>query len=295
MLDTVKFSVASRPSTPAETVAATVQYIPVASGFQTGDVSVWIARLILTGLALYAVRYIQLTVSDAPHTSGMMQQEEKLYPTDDGESLDRRQQRVIGDLPKSSVLDGKLDAEVDTKLQISNVRRKTTQGPIRLIAANLFHFLRGFSIKALHELGKLLGVNFQIYAIFRRLQNKLYFPLTSAIDDSFRFEDAFGRSLYLNYQNFRHWDVFTTLLKCEFKGTLGENLVQRNQYRILDSRIRGHAIDESTWSKEVYPGSQIKMSMVLVEALFDPGRCPRAWCGKENAKVCRRNTQFKRW
>ena len=224
-----------------------------------------------------------------------MQREAKFWLGNPVEVLDRPQQRVIGGLQRPSVLDGDLDAEVNTKLQTSTTQKKIPQGPIRLMTANLVRLLKAFSIKAFHELEKLLGVNLQIYALFRRLQNKLYFPLTSAMDDCFRFEDAFGRSLYLNYQNFRHWDVFATLLKCEFEGTLGENLVQQNQYRILDSRIRGHAIDASTWSNEVYPGSQIKMSMVLAEASFESGRCPRDWCGKENTKICYRDTRYKRW
>ena len=295
MLDTVEFSVRSKSSTPPEYIAATVQYIPVTSEHQTGETSVWLFRLILTGVAVYAARYILLTASDKPHVSNVMQREQHIRLADPVEVLDRPQQRVIGGLQKSSVLDGKHDAEVDTKLQVSNIQRNNPQGSVRLMTANLVRFLKAFSIKSFHKLEKLLGVNLQIYALFRRLQNKLYFPLTPAMDDCFRFEDAFGRSLYLSYQNFRHWDVFATLLKCELKGTLAENLVQQNQYRILDSRIPGHAIDANTWSREVYPGSQIKMSMVLAETSFDAGRCPRSWCRKENAKICRHDIRYKRW
>ena len=194
---------------------------------------------------------------------------------------------------KRDILERNRGLAIEMQLRRSCQRKRSPKGWINILLAHVIRILKEFSLEAWCQLRKLLDVDLQIYATLRRLQGRLYLPLVLAMDDCFYFVDALGRGRYLSYQLCRHWEVFTTFLRCDFRGLPGDVYVQRNQFRILNVRIRGQIIDESTWNREIFPRYRIKMSMVIADAYFDASQCPRPWCGKYTNSDP--GTCFKRW
>jgi hypothetical protein len=139
-----------------------------------------------------------------------------------------------------------------------------------------------FSAVALQLIQRLLRTDIEIYAILRQLQSRLPPTPTCSMQDSIHFTDALGRTQQLPYQWFKHWDVFESMLKCEFKNLPGERRVLKRQFRILNTRNPNLFIDEAKWERSIFPGSQITMSMVMYGLLFQAGKCPRPGCRAEN-------------
>ena len=122
--------------------------------------------------------------------------------------------------------------------------------------------------------------------------------------DSIQIEDALGRVKHLPYEFFRHWPVrplptqwsnptsmysaytlkmLVTYLQMEFRGLLGEHLVNDGQYYIMDARSSGRSITASEWERYVFPGAHVIMSMIVNRFLRGKGLCSRPNCTRRDS------------
>jgi hypothetical protein len=121
------------------------------------------------------------------------------------------------------------------------------------------------------------------YALLRQvhlLQSSISRDPALAIEDSIHFTDALGRTYHLQYQWFKHWDVFEPLLRCEFKALPGEKRVLSGHYYILNAKRKDMVIKQERWKQSVFPGSHVSMSMIIVGQIFKEDYYPRS-CGGE--------------
>jgi hypothetical protein len=76
--------------------------------------------------------------------------------------------------------------------------------------------------------------------------------------------------------------MFEAMLRCKFKSLPGENRVIRGQYLLLKGKQKKAIIDREMWEETVFPGSDVRMSMIIDNKIFSEGLCPRPGCGKRN-------------
>ena len=143
---------------------------------------------------------------------------------------------------------------------------------------SFFSVLTPFSEKALEYLRKNMKTNIEIYALLLKIQTSIPQGMFSSQQDSIHFEDVLGRKKLLPYDYFRHWDVFDSMLRCEFKGLPGEQKVTGGDYVLIDSQVQGTTIRKEAWQRMVFPGTKIKMSVVLETFQVVGGFCPRPNC-----------------
>jgi hypothetical protein len=169
-------------------------------------------------------------------------------------------------------------------LVISSVSREIISRISRMesILRQLLRVFGGFSLAALKLLRSILRTDLEIYALLRQMQMRLPPTPTRAVNNSFVFTDALGRTQELEYQWFKHWEVFESMLKCEFKRLPGEQRVLLGQYHILDAKRKSTVISPDKWEQSVFPGSEISMSMFITGQFFARGLCPRPDCGAKN-------------
>ncbi|KAF4634522.1 hypothetical protein G7Y89_g3576 [Cudoniella acicularis] len=128
---------------------------------------------------------------------------------------------------------------------------------IESILRQLLRVFGGFSVTALKLLRSILQTDLEIYALLRQIQNNLPPKPIRAINNSFRFTDALGRAQELEYQWFKHWEVFESMLKCEFKQLPGEQRVLLGHYHILNAKRKSLVISPDEWEQSIFPGSEI--------------------------------------
>jgi hypothetical protein len=141
----------------------------------------------------------------------------------------------------------------------------------------------GFTCAALKILRQTLKTDLEIYALRNEVHCTILRRPLVGNDDSIFFMDALGRTRTLPYEFFQHWEVFESMLKCDFMQKPGEQLVIQGQYHLLKgSRTKELIINKNRWDQVVFPGSNISMSIIIVELLFREGLCPRFACGARN-------------
>ena len=105
------------------------------------------------------------------------------------------------------------------------------------------------------------------------------------LQDDISFEDLLGRVHSLQYQHFRHFEVFEAMLRSEFKELPGARNVLSGQYYILNA-VNHSPIDKDRWSDKVFPGTKLLMSAIIGSLNVRPGFCPRLGCdGRITAKT----------
>ena len=149
---------------------------------------------------------------------------------------------------------------------------------IGAIGRRVLNMLVPFSEKALEYLRKNMKTNMEIYALLLKMQTSIPQCMFPSRQDSVHFEDVLGRKKLLPYDYFRHWDVFDSMLRCEFKGFPGEQKVIGGDYILLDNQVHGVTIGKEAWQRMVFPGTKIKMSVVLETFEVVGGFCPRPNC-----------------
>ncbi|PVI05513.1 hypothetical protein DM02DRAFT_83359 [Periconia macrospinosa] len=94
--------------------------------------------------------------------------------------------------------------------------------------------------------------------------------------DVIKFEDGLGRIFDLPYQWFHNWRTFQGFLQDQFHGAAGERYVASDRYHLLNS-VHGRLIQKPfhSWSRSVYPGAKIAMSMAVNESLLPMYECPK--------------------
>ena len=147
---------------------------------------------------------------------------------------------------------------------------------VGIAGASVLGCLVPFSEKVLRYLRENMKANIEIYALLLRVQSSMPKQLDNG--DQFHFEDVLGRTKTLPYEYFRHWEVFESMLRCEFKGFPGEAKVLQGQYLLLDSTLEKNEIDRDAWRQRVFPGSRVKMSVLMQHLGATSGSCPRPSC-----------------
>ena len=143
---------------------------------------------------------------------------------------------------------------------------------------SFFSVLTPFSEKALEYLRKNMKANIEIYALLLKIQTSIPQGMFLSRQDSVHFEDVLGRKKFLPYDYFRHWDAFDSMLRCEFKNLPGEQKVTFGDYVLINSQVQGVTIGKEAWQRMVFPGTKIKMSVVLETFQVVGGFCPRPNC-----------------
>ena len=141
-----------------------------------------------------------------------------------------------------------------------------------------FSVLVPFSKKALEYLRKNMKANMKIYALLLKIQTSIPQGMFLSQQDSVHFEDVLGRKKLLPYDYFRHWDVFDAMLRCEFKDLPGEQKVRGGDYVLMNSQVQGMTIGKEAWQRMVFPGTKIRMSVVLETFQVVGNFCPKPNC-----------------
>ena len=168
----------------------------------------------------------------------------------------------------------------DTATQSSNLLRSNflrLRLP-RSIGTSLWGNLMPFSEKILYYLRKNMKTNFEIYSQVLKLQTSITQNMPVSQQDSIHFVDVLGRSADLPYEYFRHWEIFESRLRCEFKGLPGEKKVLRGEYFLINPAIHGVKFGKDTWQYSVLPGTRVTMAVVIKSICISRGSCPRPQC-----------------
>jgi hypothetical protein len=160
----------------------------------------------------------------------------------------------------------------------SNQLISNNQSSLETLIKSLIRVFGFFSVSALKLLQSILRKDLEIYSLLCQIQANIPRAPHSSQEDTIGFVDVLGRTHRLPYQWFKHWDVFESMLKCEFKQLPGESRVLQGQYYILDSKRKAQIIPAHQWGQTVFPGAEISMSMIIAEFLADRGWCPRPGC-----------------
>ena len=172
----------------------------------------------------------------------------------------------------------KQQAEIQSQLSVGFRSLLQEVDILGTIGCSFFSVLVPFSEKALEYLRKNMKANTEIYALLLKIQTSIPQGMFLSRQDSVHFEDVLGRKKLLPYDYFRHWDVFDSMLRCEFKDLPGEQKVAGGDYVLMDSQVQGVTIGKEAWQRMVFPGTKIKMSVVLETFQVVGGFCPRPNC-----------------
>jgi len=148
------------------------------------------------------------------------------------------------------------------------------------IGQNLLSNLVPFSEIILEYLRKNITSNMEIYALLLKIQANIPNRLLIQHQDSIFFVDVLGRNKALPYEYFRHWDVFESMLRCDFKGLPGERRVAQGDYILTNSQMQGLQIRKDDWERTVFPETSVNMS-VIMRTLILRETCPRHLCPGE--------------
>jgi hypothetical protein len=141
--------------------------------------------------------------------------------------------------------------------------------------------IRGFGLFSASAL-KLLQLNLwkdlKLFSRLCQIQSSIPRIPSGSREDTISFIDVLGRTHRLQYQYFKHWDVFQSMLKCEFEALPGESRVLQGQFHIINARRKTQIISPEQWSQIVFPGSEISMSIIIDKLPLKRGICPRPGC-----------------
>ena len=112
------------------------------------------------------------------------------------------------------------------------------------------------------------------------------------LSDNIKFSDVLGRVHSLQFQQFRHWQVFEAHLRCAFIGLRGEDKVSNGDYRIMNSKLYNITLNAKNWDRQMLPASSLVMSVLVDSIPIWIGLCPRcevetnAMQGKSSCPKC---------
>jgi len=160
---------------------------------------------------------------------------------------------------------------------ISGFRSTFDQLPmISMIGASLLSNLVPFSGKILRYLRENMKNNLATYALLLKIQQEM--PKQVANSDTIYFEDVLGRTENLPYVYFRHWEVFRSMLNCHFKDAPGEDRVIQGNYLLINCSSSGIVANKLQWQQTVFPGTKMKMAVVIIRVRNTRGKCLRPRC-----------------
>ena len=140
---------------------------------------------------------------------------------------------------------------------------------------SLLRSLTPFSEKVLGYLKQNMRATMDIYALLLRIQASIPQGMPISQQDSIHFEDVLGRTKDLPYEYFHHWPIFESRLHCEFRGLPGEQKVLQGSYVLLNSTVADMQISKEAWERTVFPGTKVKMSVIMEDLRRYKFSCPR--------------------
>lgn len=120
----------------------------------------------------------------------------------------------------------------------------------------------------------------QIIMIYKILQ-RLPQAISLTLHDNITFEDALGRVQSLQYQQFKHWNVFETSLRCTFANAPGMKKVLDGHF-MLTTPASSRILTASNWTQLVKPGLEIRMSIIIKTMETAERQCPRGCAAADN-------------
>lgn len=113
-----------------------------------------------------------------------------------------------------------------------------------------------------------------LVVLYQLVLQRLPQAISLVLHDNITFEDALGRTQSLQFQQFRHWEVFEASLRCTFESVPGKQKVLSGQY-VLTSLKQAQYITPQTWSTAIQPGIVIRMAMLMQHLKAVKSQCPR--------------------
>jgi hypothetical protein len=147
----------------------------------------------------------------------------------------------------------------------------------RDVLLEIIQMLTAITRVSLLFISRLAAMIPELFLYLKVLSNIPSSPTTLLLDN-IRFEDVLGRTHSLQYQQFKHWRIFKSMLECAFENKPGREKVFAGRYRIMNARFQDRIIDESNWEQKIFPGTQIVMSVDISEVKIRVGCCPRVQC-----------------
>ena len=123
-----------------------------------------------------------------------------------------------------------------------------------------------------------LFINFSRLLLCLRASLRLPRSPSNLLQDNIQFEDVLGRIHQLQYQQFRYWKVFRSMLECVFEDCPGGGKVARGSYRIMLARFQENILDERNWASSVFPGTRLVMSVEIAKQRKTADACPNPKC-----------------
>lgn len=102
--------------------------------------------------------------------------------------------------------------------------------------------------------------------------------ISTLLSDNLSFEDALGRVLSLQFQQFRHWPTFEANLRCHFADSPGLQKVLDGKFVLTSPSYPGVRLDATNWNQKVRQRMVVFMSISIESILAKPRACPRG-CG----------------
>lgn len=158
----------------------------------------------------------------------------------------------------------------------SSVHISITQ--VRLMVGQLLRLFTSFSVEVLRHLKSLGDSNVEVYSLLLRILETIPRSPTGLLADNIIFVDALQRQHNLQYAYFCDWEVFQSMLRCKFKDLPGYDKVLRGEYHIMRMNNPNRIIIKSEWSRSVFPGAKIDMSIILALLKAKGRKCPRRNC-----------------
>lgn len=116
--------------------------------------------------------------------------------------------------------------------------------------------------------------------LFVRVMHRLPRAISLVLHDNITFEDALGRFHSLQYQQFRHWPVFESSLRCIFADLPGMEKISKGLFVLNPENAPEVSLNASNFAKHVEPGFAFRMSMIMRTLTLELQKCPRNCDGK---------------
>lgn len=113
----------------------------------------------------------------------------------------------------------------------------------------------------------------QLKLLFRLLR-KIPRSVTLLLEDNISFEDALGGHCSLQFQYFKHWDVFEKMLHHQFQSKPGYSKVSEGEYRLYKFNERTCDLNSTNWYRLIRPGMKVLMSIKVPDLGKEPEICP---------------------
>ncbi|KAL8718286.1 MAG: hypothetical protein Q9225_004564, partial [Loekoesia sp. 1 TL-2023] len=258
----------------------------------TGHKTQWalsISEDVIKLRALVAAKVLSINLLLAMHVSQTVSRIDSRLKTDNrhiaGKIMEHRNQldRVERDIHN---IDHRLEHErVANEQKLDEIHTTADQSrsailSLRNLSDQIIAFIGSFPRELRDFMRRTLQDNYNMYHVLLQIQSSITARPTTLLDSDIKFEDALGRISNLPYDYFRYWEMqpFEGLLKAQFKGLPGEDKISTGQYHIIDPMRHGSIVKQEDWTRSVFPGTTISMSILLSSLRRAGQRCPRPKC-----------------